>query len=319
MIKALASAVVGGPLAASGQGPRSATIGWVATARIPSNMLAFRQALKELGYTDGQNVLIEERYASARPHEQLVAELVRLKVDVLVTTGGVGSKIAKAATGSIPIVFLASDPVGAGLVSNLSRPGGNLTGAALVTHDFNTKRVETIAGLIPRLARVGLLGDASGALTPAVRRAFLHESDTAAKRLGLQVIPIELKSIDDVDDAFAQAVKAGAEAMIGSSSSYFNGYKDRLVAAAANARLPTIFEHRDFVEAGGLLSYGPDLRVAFAIAASYVDKILKGARPGDLPVQQVSKVELVINRRAARELKLTIPPALLIRADEVID
>jgi ABC-type uncharacterized transport system substrate-binding protein len=173
--------------------------------------------------------------------------------------------------------------------------------------------------LVPGITTVAALGDASGALNTATQHAFFEESEAAAKRVGIQITRrMEIRTIDEVDAAFAAAVKAGAGAMLTVSSSYFNVHKTRLVSAAARARLPTIYEHRDFVEAGGLVSYGPDLRYGYQVAASYVDKILKGAKPTDLPVEQVSKVELVINQRTATSLHLAVPPPLLLRADELV-
>jgi putative ABC transport system substrate-binding protein len=173
--------------------------------------------------------------------------------------------------------------------------------------------------MVPDIAKLAALNDRSGALGPSIQRAFWEESEMAARRLGVELVPkVEVRGIDEVDGAFAAAGKAGAGAMLTISSSYFNAHKERLVDAAAKARLPTIYEHRDFVEAGGLVSYGPNLRDAFRLAASYVDKILKGANPADLPVEQISKVELTVNQRTARALKLAVPQSLLLRADEVI-
>jgi putative ABC transport system substrate-binding protein len=320
MIRTLVATAMATPLAAFAQREVNATIGWLAVGPIPSNLAVFREALRRRGYVEGQNLILQERYAGTEEqYRQQVSELIRLRVDVLVTTGGVASRAAKLATRKIPIVFLTTDPVGGGLVTSLARPTENLTGLALLTQDFNAKRVETILGMVPQIAKLAALNDASGSLNPSTQRAFWEESEAAARRFGVQLAPrVEARSIDDVDGAFATAVKAGAGAMLTVSSSYFNTQKTGLVSAAVRARLPTIYEHRDFVEAGGLVSYGPDLRNAFNLAASYVDRILKGAQPADLPVEQVSKVELVINQGTARTLQLAIPQALLLRADEVI-
>lgn len=320
IIRALVATAIARPIAALAQAEAKARIGWLAVGPIPSNMAAFRQALRQRGYSEGQNLVLEERYASAaEQYPQLIADLIRLKVDILVTTGGVASHEAKLATREIPIVFLTTDPVGSGLVASLARPTENLTGLAIITQDFNAKRVETIVAMVPGITKLAALNDKSGALSLDLQRAFWEESEAAVRRFGVQLTPkVEVQSIDDVDEAFSKAVKAGAGAMLTISSSYFNVHKKRLLGAAAKARLPTIYEHRDFVEAGGLLSYGPDLRDAFRLAASYVDKILKGAKPADLPVEQVSKVELAINQKTARTLRLAIPQSLLLRADEVI-
>lgn len=320
VIFTLAAATIAGPRAAFAQGEAKIRVGWVAVGPIPSNMAAFRRGLEQRGYLQRQNLVIEERYAgTVEEYPQLIADLIRLKVEVLVSTGGVASRAAKLATAQIPIVFLTTDPVGSGLVASLARPAENVTGVAILTQDFNAKRVETIVGMVPGITKLAALNDESGTLPPSLQRAFLDESEAAARRFGIELAPkIAVRNIDDVNRAFTAAVKAGAGAMLTISSSYFNAHKERLVSAAAKARLPTIYEHRDFVEAGGLVSYGSDLREAFRLAASYVDKILKGAKPADLPVEQVSKVELSINQRTARTLKLAIPQSLLLRADEVI-
>ena len=319
MICGFGVAAMGRSLAALSQKDK-AKVGWLAVGPIPTSKLIFLETLKQRGYVEGQNLVIEERYArSVEQYAELVAELVRLKVDVLVTTGGAASRSAKAGTASVPIVSLTTDPMGTGLIPSLARPAGNLTGVAIVTQAFNAKRVETIVGMVPGITTVAALSDASGALNAATQRAFFEESEAAAKRLGVRLTRrTEARSIDDVEGAFAAAANAGAGAMLTMSSSYFNVHKTRLVAAAAKSRLPTIYEHRDFVEAGGLVSYGTDLRYGYRVAASYVDKILKGAKPADLPVEQVSNVELVINQRTAESLKLAVPPALLLRADDII-
>ena len=320
VICTLAATTIAGPLAAFAQGEAKTRIGWLAVGPIASNMAAFRRGMEQRGYLSGQNLVIEERYASTvEQYPEFIADLIRLKVDVIVTTGGVASREAKLATAKIPIVFLTTDPVGSGLVASLARPTENLTGLAIVTQDFNAKRVETIVGMVPGITKLAAINDESGALSPSLQRAFWEESEAAARRFGIQLAPkIAVRNIDDVNTAFTAAVKAGAGAMLTISSSYFNAHKEQLVSAAAKTRLPTIYEHRDFVEAGGLVSYGPDLREAFRLAASYVDKILKGAKPADLPVEQVSKVELSVNQRTAKALGLTIPQSLLLRADEVI-
>jgi len=319
MIHAMAAALAM-PLPVLAQREARARIGWLAVGPIPSNMTVFRDALEQLGYVEGGNLVIEERYAST--HEQYsgaIADLIRRKVDVLVATGAVASREAKLATTRVPIVFLTTDPLRSGLVASLARPAENLTGLALVTQDFNAKRVEIIVAMIPHITKLAAINDQSGALSENIQRAFWQESETAARRLGVELAPkANVQGIDDVDAGYSAAVKDGAGAMLTVSSSYFHAHKDRLVSAAAKARLPTIYEHRDFVEAGGLVSYGPDLRAAYQLAATYVDKILKGAKPADLPVEQISKVQLAINQRTAKTLALTIPQSLLLRADEVI-
>jgi putative ABC transport system substrate-binding protein len=319
-IRMASSGLLAVPLATLAQGEVTARVGWVAIAPIQSNMAVFREAMRQRGYREGRNLLIEERYASTvNEFAAVIAELVRLKVDVIVTTGGVASWEAKRAAPNKPIVFLTTDPVGSGLIASLSRPGGNLTGVAIITQDFNAKRVEIIVDMVPHARKLAALGDESGALSPNLQRAFWDESEAAARRYGVQLTPkIGIRSIEQVDDAFSAAVRAGSGAMLTISSSYFNAYKERVIGAAARSRLPTVYEHRDFVESGGLVSYGPDLRDAGRLAASYVDKILKGTQPADLPVEQLSKVELVINQSTAKTLGLTIPQDLRLRADEII-
>ena len=301
-IRTVSSGLLAAPFATLAKNDVPAQIGWVAVAPIRSNMAVFRDAMWRQGYKEGENYRIEERYASTTDGLALIcAELVRLKVDVIVTTGGLASRVAKQATTTIPVVFFTTDPVGSGLVASLARPGGNLTGVAIITQDFNAKRVETIVSVAPNVRKLAALNDESGALSSSLQRAFFDESEAAAQRFGIELAPrLGIRNIDQVDDAFAAAVKAGAGAMLTISSSYFNAYKERLVSAAARVRLPTIYEHRDFVESGGLISYGPDLREAGRLAASYVDRILRGTRPADIPVEQVSKVELVMNRKRRR-------------------
>jgi len=313
-------AAVSKPLAVLAQGDAPARIGWIAVAPIQSNMAVFREAMRQRGYREGSNLRIEEHYASTvDTYASVIADLVRSRVDVIVTTGGVASHEAKRATSNTPVVFLTTDPVGSGLVASLARPGGNLTGVAIITQDFNAKRVETIVSMVPNLRKLAALSDESGALSANIQAAFWDEAETAARRFGLQLAPrAGIRDIEQVNDAFAAAARVGAGAMLTISSSYFNAHKGRVIAAAARVRMPTIYEHRDFVESGGLVSYGPDLREAGRLAASYVDRILKGAKPADLPVEQVSKVELVVNQTTAKSLGLVLPQSLLLRADEVI-
>jgi putative ABC transport system substrate-binding protein len=320
VLSGIVAATVSRPLAVFAQGDAPVQVGWVAVAPIQSNLQVFREAMGQRGYVEGRNLRIEERYAStADRNAPAIADLIRLKVDVIVTVGGVASQEAKRLTSTTPVVFFTTDPVGSGLVASLARPAGNLTGVAIITQDFNAKRVETIVSMVSNLRTLAALSDESGTLSAKLQTTFWEEVETASRRFGVQLAPkAGIRDIDQVDEAFAAAARAGAGGMVTISSSYFNAYKGRVIDAAARVRLPTIYEHRDFVESGGLVSYGPDLREAGRLAASYVDRILKGAKPADIPVEQVSKVELVINEKTAKTLGLMIPQSLLLRADEVI-
>jgi putative ABC transport system substrate-binding protein len=249
----------------------------------------------------------------------VTAELVRLKVDVIVTTGTQASLEAKKATATIPIVFVSSLVVTRGLVASLARPGGNLTGVELTSGDFDAKRVQLLKDAVPGLVNLAGLNDVSGQQGSASTQRYWQQSEVAARQLGIRLGQrLDVRTIDDVDRAFAAAAKASAGAMLTPSSSFFHAYKERVVNAAARSRLPTIYEHGDFVEAGGLMSYGSDLREVFRGAAVLVDKVLKGAKPANLPVEQATRIVLAINIKAAKALGLTIPQSLLLRADEVI-
>lgn len=322
--RAFVGGVAGGILslsfAAMAQRGAKIHIGWLLIESIPSNLETFRQALKELGYVEGDNFVIEERYAGTADHfAELAAGLVRLKVDIIVATGTTAVRAAQKATATIPIVFVASDPVGAGLVTSMSHPGGNLTGLENLSGDFDAKKIQLLKDVIPSLVNLAFLNNASGQASPATQEKYWRQSETAARQLGIRLgLRLDVRTIDDIDRSFAAAAKAGAGAMLTPSSSFFHAHKERLVNAAAKSQLPTIYEHRDFVLAGGLMSYGADLREVYRGAAIFVDKILKGAKPADLPVEQPTKVLLVINHKTAKALGLTIPQSLLLRADEVI-
>ena len=295
-------------------------IGWLGFLPIASNLATFRQTLKEFGYVEGENLVIEERYA-VRPerYAEITADLVRLKVDVIVTTGTLASLEAKKATATIPIVFVSSLVVLRELVASLSRPGGNLTGVELTSGEFDAKRVQLLKDAIPGLVNLAALNDVSGQQGSGNGQRYWQQSEAAARQLGIQLGQrLDVRTIDDVDGAFAAASKAGAGAMLTPSSSFLHAHKERVVNAAARSRLPTIYEHGDFVEAGGLMSYGPDVRGAYRGAAVYVDKVLKGAKPANLPVELVTRIVLMINLKTAKALGLTIPQSLLLRADEVI-
>jgi putative tryptophan/tyrosine transport system substrate-binding protein len=316
-------AVLAAPLGAEAQQARKRyRIGFLSLASEieppdQSDVAAFREGLRVLGYAEGENLVIEQRYAAGRLERlpELAAELVRLKVDVLVTYGSGSS--AKQATRSIPIVFIVEpDPVGTGLVASLARPGANITGLADAHADLVPKRLELLKEVVPSAARVGVL------LNPARSTATqLKIAQTAASALGLTVFPVAVTGpgSDDLDRAFATMGKEhpGALLVIGDPTLAIR--RNRIAELAIKRRLPTSGTVRTWAEAGLLMAYGTNFIDVFRHAATYVDKILKGAQPGDLPVEQPTKFELVINLKTAKALGLTIPPSLLLRADQVIE
>jgi putative tryptophan/tyrosine transport system substrate-binding protein len=276
---------------------------------------AFRQRLRELGYVEGKNILIEYRYAEGKFERltDLAAELVQLKVDVIVTAGP-GVLAAKKASTTIPIVFgAASDPVGAGIVSSLARPGGNITGLSNIAQDLAGKRLELLKEAFPKVARVASLRQSVRGGNP-----YLTEMEAAAKALGVKLLPLEVRSLDDFEGAFAQAKREGAQALITNSGPLINTQQRQVLDFAAKNRLPAMYHSPEFVEAGGLMSYAPNYADLFRRAADFVDKILKGARPADLPVEQPTKFEFLVNLKTAKQIGLTIPQKVLERADKVI-
>jgi putative ABC transport system substrate-binding protein len=278
---------------------------------------AFRQRLRELGYVEGKNILIEYRYAEGKFERltDLAAELVQLKVDVIVTAGP-GVLAAKKASTTIPIVFgAASDPVGAGIVSSLARPGGNITGLSNIAQDLDGKRLELLKEAFPKVARVASLGQSVRGGNPYLR---LTEMEAAAKALGVKLLPLRVRSLDDFEGAFARAKREGAQALITNSGPLINTQQRQVLDFAAKNRLPAMYHSPEFVEAGGLMSYAPNYADLFRRAADFVDKILKGARPADLPVEQPTKFEFLVNLKTAKQIGLTIPQKVLERADKVI-
>jgi ABC-type uncharacterized transport system substrate-binding protein len=280
---------------------------------------AFRQGLRELGYVEGQNVFVEYRYVGGKADEssnKLAAELVRLRVDLIVAGGGSGlARAVKETTKTIPIVMTGgSDPVGAGLVASLARPGGNITGLTAIAAELAGKRLELLKETLPRLTRVGVLwnptdqGSAQG----------LKEIEIAAPTLGLDVQSLQVRSPSNFESAFKAAIAGQARALQVLGSGLINSHRSRIIEFATESRLPTMFADAALVQAGGLMSYGPNAPDLYRRAATYVDKILKGAKPGNLPVEQPKKFEFVINLKAAKEIGLTIPPNVLARADKVI-
>jgi putative ABC transport system substrate-binding protein len=277
---------------------------------------AFRQGLRELGYVEGQNIAIEYRYAEGKLDRfpELAADLVRVKVDVLVSAGGnSATRALKQATNSIPIVMtVGSDAVAGGLVSSLARPGGNVTGLTSLWDDISGKRLELLKETVPKLSRVAVLWSS------ATANAQWKASQTAAQELGLQLHSMEVRGANDFESAFKEAVKARSGALAVTASTLLSVHRKKIADLAIRNRLPTMYATPANVEAGGLMAYGPNEGDLYRRAATYVDKILKGAKPADLPVEQPTKFELVINLKTAKALGLTIPPIVMMRAEKVI-
>jgi putative ABC transport system substrate-binding protein len=286
--------------------------------RTPRFLEAFRQGLRELGYAEGQNIAIESRFAEGKWDQlpSLAAELVRLKVDVIVTYTTPATQAAKQATATIPIVVAAViDPVAAGLVASLAHPGGNITGLSQMVPELVGKQLEVLKEVFPKISRVALLGNpANAGNAPQVRHA-----QTAAQALGMRLQFLEARGPSEIESAFAAMTTERAGAVIILIDSTLNDHRTRIADLAARRRLPMVSGTIETVEAGGLMAYGPSVRDMFRRAAAHVDKILKGAKPADLPIEQPTKFDLVINLRTARALGLTIPRSVLLRADQVIE
>jgi len=282
-----------------------------------SRLAAFQQGLQELGYVVGKNILVEKRYAAGQFDRlpDLAAELIRLKVDVLVTTGTPAARAAKNATDTIPIVIgNAGDPVGTGLVASLARPGGNVTGLSVLNTEVSGKRLELLKEVVPRLSRVAVLLNPANPINPLQ----VAEIQSAALALGVTLLPLEVKKADDIDRGFIAMKKERTGALIVLGDPLLEIHRTRLAELAVKNHLPAIYSLGPYVEAGGLMSYGTNFDDVYRRAAIYVDKILKGAKPADLPVEQPTKFEFIINLKAAKQIGLTIPPNVLARADRVI-
>ena len=279
---------------------------------------AFRQGLRELGYVEGKNIVIEYRHAEGKLDRlpALAAELVRLKVEVIVMGGGGASTVSgKEATKTIPIVMVAAvDPVGQGFVTSLARPGGNVTGLSTLSPEISGKRLELLKEIVPKLSRVAVLGTSTGTATAL----SLKEVEPAAGALGVKLQFLDVLAPKDIEPAFRAASKGRAEGVLVLTGPVINLQRKQIAELAAKNRLPVIYPFPDYVEAGGLMSYGVNIVDLDRRAATYVDKILKGAKPADLPVEQPVKFELIINLKAAKQIGLTIPPNVLARADRVI-
>ena len=324
-IKAIVLLLIGLPLASvhsaeaqqSGKVPRIGILISASPSIASRRIQAFRQGLRELGYVEGKNIAFEYRYGEGRPDTlpERVAELIHLQVDLLVTDTSNATQAAKNATQTIPVVFTtANDPVGDGQVASLAKPGGNLTGFSILALDLNGKRLELLKEAFPQITRVAFLpitGEAIG-------ENRFKEAEIAAQGLRLRLQPLRVKGADDLESAFDAAKRSGAEAVLAHPSTFVATNRARIIELAAKHRLPVIFGGAEAAEAGELMSYGPDIVDNYRRAAVYVDKILKGTKPADLPVQQPMKFEFVINLKTAKAIGLTIPPNVLARADKVI-
>jgi len=295
-------------------------IGWLSAVSSSANVTryeAFRHGLRELGYVEGKNILIEWRSADGKPDRlrTLAAELAGLKVDLIVSGGSTATGAAKEATSSIPIIMSQdNDPVGNGFVISLARPGGNITGLATLRSELSGKRLELLKEILPNLSRLAVFGTSAN---PGNAQAF-REIELTAAAFKVQLQYLDIRRPDDIETAFREARKGRADAVIVLAGPVFNAPRTRVIELAVKSRLPAIYDRRDFGDVGGLITYGVSVVDLDRRSATYVDKILKGANPAELAVEQPTKFELVINLKAAKQIGLTIPPNVLARADRVI-
>jgi ABC-type uncharacterized transport system substrate-binding protein len=283
----------------------------------PFRTEAFRQGLRELGYVEGKNIIVEYRYAEGKFDRQpaLAAELVRLKVDVIVTAGPPSTRAAKEATATIPIVMTqVGDPVGSGFVASLARPGGNITGLCTLAPELSGKQLELLKEIVPKLSRVAVFGTS----TNPDNAQLLKEVGLAAEAFGVKLQYLDIRDPKDIETAFRVASKGRADAVIRVGGGGVGAHRTEIADLAVKSRLPAIYYDPQYVDAGGLVFYGVNVTDLDRRAATYVDKILKGAKPADLPVEQPKKFEFIVNFKAAKQIGLTIPPNVLARADKVI-
>ncbi len=307
-----------GAIADAQQSKKIPRIGYLGGAsRDPTRVEAFRQGLRELGYVEGKNVVIEYRWAEGDTARipDLMAELVRLNVDMIVTSITLAVQTAKQLTTTIPIVVVGiGDPVGTGLVASLARPGGNVTGLSGLAPELSGKRVDLLKEAFPKVSRIAVFWNPA---SPSNKLGY-KETEVAAQAAAVQLQSLEVRGPDDFRRAFETAEKKRADSLIVIRDNVTDTHRQQIVAFAAKKRLPAIYPIVDFVEEGGLMSYAPDFRAIYRRAAIYVDKILKGTKPEDLPVEQPMKFEFVVNLKAAKQIGVTIPPNVLVRADKVI-
>jgi ABC-type uncharacterized transport system substrate-binding protein len=297
--------------------PRIGFLGVPPRFAISERIEAFRQGLRDLGYVEGKNIGIEWRYAEGKLDRlpALAAELVRLKTDVIVTAGPQATRRAKEATVTIPIVMgFDNDPVGSGFVASLARPGGNITGLSTLAPEISGKQLELLKEIVPKLSRVAVLGDSN---EPGNAQA-LKEVELAAGAFKVQLQYLDVLNLKDIENSFQSASKQRAGAVLMLPGPVIAAHRTEVVNLGAKNRLPAMYFRSDFVEAGGLMTYSVNYNDLFRRAATYVDKILKGAKPADLPVEQPTKFEFIVNLKAAKQIGLTIPPNVLVRADRVI-
>ena len=319
-ITLLGGAAASWPLAAraqqpAGNVPRIGLLWPGVTPPVSPRMESFRRGLREQGYVDGRNVIIELRYAQEGPQRLAdhAAELVRMNVDVIYTAGDLAPKIAQQASRTIPIIAITDDILGAGLVANLSRPGGNVTGLSILAPELSAKRLEVLKSVFPAITRVAALSDSSTGTAQALM------TSNAAQFLNVDLQILEIRSREDLAPAFEAVIKKRAEALNVFSSPFLSSLYREIIDLAAEKRLPAIYQWREYVEAGGLMSYGPNLAEMWRQAAVMVAKVLGGANPGEMPVEQPAKIDLVVNQKTAKALALELPLPLLIRADDVIE
>jgi putative ABC transport system substrate-binding protein len=323
-VLALVLGALGAPLAADAQESKAGTTARIgrlsplsAEADAP-NLEAFRKGLRDLGWVEGRSFILETRFADGKPDQLpgLAAELVRQRVDLILTGSSPGALAARKATGTIPIVMVTTgDPVGDGLVSSLARPGGNVTGVTALGQVLNTKRLELIKEAVPGVTRVAVLIDPASIYTAP----FLKEREGAARALELELRTLEARDPDQFEKAFAAMAQERVGALMVQTTAMFITNRKRIVELAAKSRVPAVYGEREFVDAGGLMFDGAGLADMYRDAAVYADKILKGAKPADLPVEQPTKLELIINLKAAKALGVRIPPSVLVRADQVVE
>ena len=300
-----------------GKAPRVGFLTATSLSAVSARIEAFRQGLRELGYIEGKNIVIEYRSVEGKADRlpALAAELVRLKVDVIVTAGSASTPFAKDATVTIPIVMgFDNDPVGSRFVVSLARPGGNITGLSSLSPEMSGKQLELLKEIVPRLSRLAVLGDS----TEPGNAEALREAELAAEAFGMKLQYVEVQAPSDIDTAFREARKRHTEAVLTLPSAILLSQRTHIAELAVKNRLPATYNRPEYVESGGLMSYGASITDLFRRAATYVDKILKGAKPADLPVEQPTKFEFIINLKAAKQIGLTIPPNVLARADKVI-
>jgi len=319
----LAGGLLAAPLAAEAQQrPKTARIGFLSLSSGPTPTMDISPGLRELGWIEGQNIAVEYRWAAGREDQlpTLAAELVRLKVDVIVTSSGLAAQAAKRATATIPIVAtFVADPVGAGLVASLARPGGNITGLTTLAAGLSAKRLELLKAVVSGSTRIAVLWQRGALGGERAERDMVEETQVAGRTLGLQLRFVEARRPDDVEQAFSAMTEARVGGLLVLPGPMLFEARRSIVAHAAKSRLPVVYPWREAASVGGLMSYSTNFPDMYRRAATYVDKILKGAKPADLPFEQPTKFELVINLKTAKALGLSIPPSLLARADQVIE